>query len=68
MTSIMGSALLAMAVEQGELAAEPAWLAAHVDEDWQVEHWGQDSEAVARRAFRKRDMMAAVSLLEALHG
>jgi chaperone required for assembly of F1-ATPase len=68
MTSIMGSALLAMAVEQGELAAETAWLAAHVDEDWQVEHWGQDSEAVARRAFRKRDMMAAVSLLEALDG
>ncbi|TKB30333.1 MAG: ATPase, partial [Mesorhizobium sp.] len=28
--------------------------------------WGHDAEAVARRATRKRDMMAAVKLLEAL--
>ncbi|TGV56873.1 ATPase, partial [Mesorhizobium sp. M2D.F.Ca.ET.160.01.1.1] len=27
---------------------------------------GQDAEAVARRSARKRDMMAAVALLEAL--
>ncbi|TIW85924.1 MAG: ATPase, partial [Mesorhizobium sp.] len=30
------------------------------------QQWGQDAEAVARRTARKRDMMAAVSLLEAL--
>ncbi|PBB85795.1 MULTISPECIES: ATP12 family chaperone protein [unclassified Mesorhizobium] len=66
MTSLTGSALLALAVDFGELDGEQAWAAAHVDEDWQIEHWGQDAEAVARRAARKRDMMAAVSLLEAL--
>lgn len=66
MTTLTGSALLALAVEMGELDAEEAWAAAHVDEDWQIEHWGQDSEAVARRANRKRDMLAAVALLEAL--
>jgi len=66
MTSLTGSALLALAVDFGELDAEAAWAAGHVDEDWQIEHWGQDAEAVARRAARKRDMMAAVSLLEAL--
>ena len=66
MTSLTGSALLALAVDFGELDAETAWAAGHVDEDWQIEHWGQDAEAVARRAARKRDMMAAVSLLEAL--
>ncbi len=66
MTSLTGSALLALAVERGELDAEEAWQAAHVDEDWQIEHWGQDSEAIARRAMRKRDFMAAVRLLEAL--
>ncbi|TIR44443.1 MAG: ATPase, partial [Mesorhizobium sp.] len=37
-------------------------------EDWQAEHWGHDAEAVARRAHRKRDFMAAVGLLEALKG
>ncbi|UVK52989.1 ATPase [Mesorhizobium sp. AR02] len=66
MTSLTGSALLALAVDFGELDAEAAWAAGHVDEDWQIEHWGQDAEAVARRAARRRDMVAAVSLLEAL--
>jgi len=66
MTSITGSALLALAVEAGALDADAAWLAAHVDEDWQVEQWGQDAEAMARRTQRKRDMMAAAGLLSAL--
>jgi chaperone required for assembly of F1-ATPase len=66
MTSLTGSALLALAVEAGERDAEAAWTAAHVDEDWQIEHWGQDSEAMARRASRKRDMLAAARLIEAL--
>ena len=47
MTSITGSALLALAVDAGERDAEAAWAAAHIDEDWQIEHWGQDSEAMA---------------------
>jgi chaperone required for assembly of F1-ATPase len=68
MTSLTGSALLALAVDLGELDAEAAWAAGHVDEDWQIEHWGQDAEAVARRSGRKRDMMAAIGLLEALKG
>lgn len=66
MTSLTGSALLALAVDAGELDAEAAWLAAHVDEDWQIEQWGQDAEAVARRNARHRDFLAAVRLLEAL--
>lgn len=66
MTTLTGSALLAMAVEAGGIDAETAWAAAHVDEDWQAEQWGQDSEAMARRAYRKRDMMAAAQLLEAI--
>jgi chaperone required for assembly of F1-ATPase len=66
MTSLTGSALLALAVDFGELDGEAAWAAGHVDEDWQVEHWGKDAEAVARRSARKRDMMAAISLLDAL--
>lgn len=66
MTSLTGSALLALAVEHGELDLETAWTAAHIDEDWQIEQWGQASEALARRNSRKRDMAAAVRLLEAL--
>ncbi|MDN5929160.1 MAG: ATPase [Hyphomicrobiales bacterium] len=66
MTSLTGSALLALAVEAKALDAETAWTAAHVDENWNIEHWGDDAEAVKRQANRKRDMIAAVAMLEAL--
>jgi chaperone required for assembly of F1-ATPase len=58
--------LLALAVALGEIGAEEAWKAAHIDEDWNAEQWGQDAEAVSRHAGRRRDMMAAVRLLAAL--
>jgi len=68
MTGLMGSALLALAVDFGELDAEAAWNAAHVDEDFQSDQWGLDAEAAARRAVRRRDMMAAATLLRAIAG
>ena len=48
MTTLTGSALLALAVARGFLSPKDAWRAAHVDEDFQAERWGADSEAVAR--------------------
>jgi chaperone required for assembly of F1-ATPase len=65
-TAITGSALLALAFEAGAVDLETAWSAAHVDEDWNIEHWGLDAEAAARRAARKRDMAGAAALIEAL--
>lgn len=66
MTSLTGSALLALAVEAKRIAPQAAWKAAHIDEDWQIEQWGQDWEAVARRNARTRDFDAAVRLMDAL--
>ncbi len=66
MTNLTGSALLALAVDFGELDVEAAWNAAHVDEDWQISQWGQDAEEMARRASRKRDMQAAAAILAAI--
>lgn len=66
MTSLMGSALLALAVEAGELSPDDAWSAAHVDEDWNIAQWGEDAEAKARRASRWLEMKAAASLVAAL--
>lgn len=59
MTTLTGSALLALAVAKGHLTAAAAWTAAHVDEDWQISQWGEDAEARARRDARWRDMAAA---------
>lgn len=66
MTTLTGSALIAMAIEAGEIDAEAGWNAAHVDEDWNIEQWGEDFEAAARRRARKAEMMSAVDLLRAL--
>jgi chaperone required for assembly of F1-ATPase len=64
MTTLSGSALLALAVARGRLWAEDAWRAAHVDEDFQAERWGVDAEARARREARWREFEAAALALE----
>lgn len=66
MTSLTGSAILALAVEAGAATVEEAWAAAHIDEDWNIEKWGEDAEAAVRRSARYRDMKAAAELLGAL--
>ena len=66
MTSLLGSALLALAVALGRLSPEEAWTAAHVDEDWQIAQWGEDQEARERRKNRFRDYQAAAKMLELL--
>lgn len=62
-TTLTGSAILALSVAHGRLSAEDAWLAAHVDEDWQIAQWGEVVEARARRAARWRDMEAAAFIM-----
>lgn len=66
MTTLMGSALLALAVEGEGLTADEAWRAAHLDEDWNIELWGEDAEAMARRTARAVDFNASAKLLSAL--
>ncbi len=62
MTTMTGSALLAAAYADGAMDLDAVWAAAHVDEDWQIEKWGEDDEAVARRERRWREMQAAAQL------
>ena len=65
-TTLTGSALLALALQRGVVDPDQAWTAAHVDEDWNIEKWGIDEEVAARRAARLVDFRAAVSILDAL--
>jgi chaperone required for assembly of F1-ATPase len=68
MTTLTGSALLALAHGRGWLSVEQAWSAAHVDEDWQISQWGWDTEAKVRRHRRWAEMQAASRLLTLLAG
>jgi chaperone required for assembly of F1-ATPase len=63
MTTLTGSALLALAVERERLDATQAWAIAHVDEDFQISRWGPDFEAADRRALRWLEMQSAARFL-----
>jgi chaperone required for assembly of F1-ATPase len=65
-TTLTGSALLALALAHRVRSADEVWAAAHVVEDWNIEQWGVDEEAAARRAARLQDFAAAVAVLEAV--
>ena len=62
-TTLTGSALIALALARGALSADAAWQAAHVDEDWNMEQWGRDEMALKRRAFRLAEFQAAAMVL-----
>jgi chaperone required for assembly of F1-ATPase len=66
LTTITGSALLAVALLRGRLDADQVWAAAHVDEDWNIEHWGLDEEVALRRAGKLVDFRAAAFAVKAL--
>jgi chaperone required for assembly of F1-ATPase len=62
-TTLTGSALLALAMLRGRLSVEEAWAAAHLEEDWNMEFWGRDERALERRAYRFAEMVAAADVL-----
>lgn len=66
LTTIGGSALLAIAHWRGRLSVDEAWAAATVDETWQREQWGRDAEAEAYAALRRAEFEAASRCLRLL--
>ena len=63
MTTLTGSALLALGVLRGWHTVEQAWAAANVDEGWNSELWGHDAEAAARQEARRVEMEAAARVI-----
>ena len=66
LTTLTGSALLGLMLTAGEISPEAGWLAAHVEEDFQIATWGEDDEARARRAFRRIDFDGSLQFLNLL--
>ena len=62
-TTLTGSALIALAVAAKQMSVEEAWAAAHVDEDWNMDFWGRDELAMQRRAARFAEVQAAATVL-----
>lgn len=63
MTTLSGSALLAIMVADGALSAPAAWQAASLEEAWQAERWGRDSDAEARSLAREAEFVTAAKFL-----
>jgi chaperone required for assembly of F1-ATPase len=66
-TTLTGSALLALTLVHGALDSEQVWIAAHVDDDWNIQQWGVDEEVAARRLARWVDFQAAAGILAAVN-
>jgi chaperone required for assembly of F1-ATPase len=66
LVTITGTLVGTLALTEGAVDADGLWNAAHVDEDWQAEHWGEDSMASQTRAYHRRDFDAAVRFLSLL--
>ena len=66
--TISGSLVIALAFAQRQIAPDAAFDAAHLDELWQAEQWGEDWMAADARALRRADFAAACRFLRLLEG
>jgi len=66
LVTIGGSLVAALAVLERALEPAQAWEAVTIDERWQAEQWGSDSEAEAALEARRLDFMAAARFLDLL--
>lgn len=63
---ILTSAVLAFALLEEEGDGEAVFKASRLEEDFQIERWGEDHEAAVAAANRKRDLLACEVLFRTL--
>ena len=62
-TGLLGSVILALALDRGRIDAAEACAAAHIDDDFQAERWGRDCDALARRTAVDAELAAVERFL-----
>jgi chaperone required for assembly of F1-ATPase len=65
-TRACGSLVVALALIEGELDADAAFDAAQLDETFEIEQWGEDSEQTQRRAALRDDINLAARFVALL--
>jgi chaperone required for assembly of F1-ATPase len=63
LVTIGGSLVAALALLEGAITTDDAWSAVSLDERWQLEQWGSDSEAEQAMASREADFRAGARFL-----
>ena len=66
LVTIGGSLVAALALAEEAFPADDLWVAVSLDERWQLEKWGSDTEAEAALESRRAEFMAAARFLALL--
>ena len=66
LVTVSGSLVIGLALTEAAIDPDTAWAAAKLDEQWQIEQWGEDAEALAMLASRRRDFEAGFRFLNLL--
>jgi chaperone required for assembly of F1-ATPase len=66
LTASCGSLVIALALIEGRLDAAASFAASQLDETFQIEAWGEDADAAARRAALAADIAAAARFIALL--
>ncbi len=53
--ALSGSAIVGLAILEGTLTVEKAWKIANLEESWQLERWGHDTELLERLTISKKE-------------
>ena len=64
LVTLSGSLILALAVKEGRLVPNDAWSLSRVDEQWQIEQWGEDDEASAAETTKCAAFLDAARFFE----
>jgi chaperone required for assembly of F1-ATPase len=67
-TTSCGSLVIGLALLEGRLDADSAFIASELDESFQIEKWGEDSEQAIRRAGLRKDIAAASRFADLVRG
>lgn len=59
--SLSGSLVIALAVIAGEMAAQDGWTLSRLDEEWQIEQWGEDDDATALEKIKNQAFLDAAA-------
>ena len=65
--TLTGSIFLSLLLADKIKTPDETWQAAHIDEDWNIERWGEDEEACAHRERRRREFDGIVHFLSLVH-
>lgn len=68
LVTISGSLVLGLSVLERHLDPDLAWDLSRIDEQWNIDEWGEDFEAAELAAKRQADFMQAAKVLAMLNG